>query len=475
MTDLFLTNTLTHKKEKFVPLHPPKVGLYTCGPTVYNYPQIGNWRTFIFGDLLRRVLGYNGFDVTHVMNVTDVGHLTGDNVGDADLGEDRMEKAAKREGKTAWDIADFYIKDFVESREKLNILSPKFFVRATDHIADQIDLIKKLEDKGFAYVTKMGVYFDVSNFPNYGKLGGQKILDKRVATRDELKEDPEKKNPFDFALWKFSLPTDKRQMEWASPWGKGFPGWHIECSAMSMKYLGESFDIHTGGVDHIAIHHTNEIAQSEGATGKPFVKFWLHGEFLKVDGGRMGKSLGNAYTLHDIEKRGFEALALRYLYLTAHYKDTLNFTWDALSAAQTALNKLREQVQAAKTQTGRTSLSQEKHEKVENYGKTFLGAINDDMNIPKALAVLWEVVKSNVPSEDKYDLALSFDEVLGLKLGELLLEVEIPQDILQLAARREDLRKEGKFDQADIIRKQMIKQGFKIEDTSQGPKVKKLA
>jgi cysteinyl-tRNA synthetase len=236
--DLYLNNTLTRKKEKFVPINPPKVGLYTCGPTVYFYPQIGNWRTFIFGDLLRRVLQYNDYDVIHVMNATDVGHLTGDNMGDADLGEDRMEKAAKKEGKTAWDIADFYIKDFLESREKFNILAPKFFVRATEHIPDQINLIKRLEEKGITYVTDMGVYFDVSKFSDYGRLGGQKMIDKRVATREELKEDPQKKNPFDFALWKFSLLNEKRHMEWDSPWGKGYPGWHIECSAMSMRSYG---------------------------------------------------------------------------------------------------------------------------------------------------------------------------------------------------------------------------------------------
>ena len=245
MTDLFLTNSLTRKKEKFEPITPPHVGMYTCGPTVYYYPQIGNWRTFIFEDVLRRVLEYTGYQVTHVMNVTDVGHLTGDNLGDADLGEDRMEKAAKREGKTAWNIANYYIKDFIESREKLAILEPTFFVRATDHIKEQIELIERLEKEGLAYVTKMGVYFDVLKYPSYGKLGGQKMIDKRVATREELKEDSEKINPFDFALWKFSVPGEKRHMEWDSPWGRGFPGWHIECSAMSMRYLGESFDIHT--------------------------------------------------------------------------------------------------------------------------------------------------------------------------------------------------------------------------------------
>ncbi len=477
---LYLTNTLTHKKEEFIPLNDKTVGLYTCGPTVYYYPHIGNWRTFVFEDILRRVLISNGYEVNHTMNITDVGHLTGDNVGDADLGEDRMEKAAKKEGKTAWEIADFYIKDFVDSRDKLNILAPTHFVRATDHIKEQIELIQKLEEKNLIYVTKMGVYFDVSKFKDYGKLSGQKMIDKRVATRDELKEDLDKKDPFDFALWKFSSQADNRQMEWDSPWGKGFPGWHIECSAMSMKYLGESFDIHTGGVDHIAIHHTNEIAQSEGATGKLFAKYWLHGEFLKVDGGRMGKSLGNAFTIQDIEEKAipdgrqsFEPLALRYLFLTANYRDILNFTWESLGGAQTALNKLREQVLAAKTQKERTVLSAEKNEKREDYGRRFLEAVNDDLNTAKALAVLWEAMKSNIPSEDKYDLALSFDEVLGLKLAEATTSnLQIPEEVQELVNKREKLRKEKKFEDADKVRVEITALGYTIEDSSEGIKIK---
>jgi len=476
MVNLYLNNSLTRKKEKFEPIDPPNVRLYTCGPTVYYYPQIGNWRTFVFEDILRRVLEYSGYKVTHVMNVTDVGHLTGDNIGDADLGEDRMENAAKKEGKTAWDIAEFYIKDFIESRNKLHILAPHFFVRATDHIKEQIDLIKRLEENGLTYKTKMGVYFDVSEFKDYGKLSAQKLIDKRKLTREELKEDSEKKNSVDFALWKFSKPEEKRHMEWDSPWGRGFPGWHIECSAMSMRYLGESFDIHTGGVDHIAIHHTNEIAQSEGATGKPFVKYWLHGEFLKVDGGRMGKSLGNAYTLHDVEERGYETLALRYLFLTAHYKDTLNFTWEALKSAQIALDKLKEQVFAAKNQN-RTSLSQEKRTKVDNYITRFIEAVNDDLNTPRALAIVWEAMKSNIPSEDKYDLAMSFDEVLGLKLQEVS-EVsnvaKVAKDIEKLLINREELRKAGKFEEADVVRKEIEKKGYSVEDSSAGPKLKKI-
>ncbi len=448
-----LYNTLTRKLEEFRPIRDKKVGLYTCGPTVYYYPQIGNWRTFTFYDLLRRTLEYNGYNVTQVMNATDVGHLTGDNLGDADLGEDRMEKAAKREGKNAWDIANFYIDDFKNSLKLLNIEQPTFFVRATDHIQQQIDLIKILVDKGLAYKTETGVFFDVSKFPEYGKLGGQKLVDKRVATREEIIEDKTKRNPVDFALWKFSPSASsglgKRQMEWDSPWGKGFPGWHIECSAMAIKYLGATLDIHTGGIDHIAIHHTNEIAQSEGATGKKFANYWLHGEFLLVDGGRMGKSLGNAYTIHDVIDKGFDPLALRYFYLTAHYRTALNFTWEALQNAQNSLEKLRRKFQ---------SLAEPKQlasQEVVLQEKEFLQAINNDLNMPEALAVAWQ-------TEDR-SLLLKFDKVLGLQIDKTA-EKEIPSEIQELMQKRETLRKEKKFAEADKLRDEIVKMGYTISD-----------
>ena len=437
-----LYNTLSRKTEEFAPINFPGVGLYTCGPTVYDYPQIGNWRTFVFEDILRRSLEFNGYKVTHVMNATDVGHLTGDNVGNADLGEDRMEKAAKREGKTAWDIAKFYIDDFVESMTILNIESPTYFIRATDHIKEQIDLIARLEKKGLTYQTGLGVYFNVAKFPDYGKLGGQKLVDKRVATRDELKEDPDKINPFDFALWKFSLPEERRQMEWDSPWGRGYQGWHIECSAMSMKYLGESFDIHTGGIDHVAIHHTNEIAQSEGATDKPLAKYWLHGEFLTVDGGRMGKSLGNAYTLHDILKKGFDPLALRYFYFTAHYRTKLNFTWEALEAAQNSLTKLRNRANSASQGVALRA--------------RFLEAINDDLNMPQALAIAWQ-------TENRNDL-VDFEKILGLDLFNEE-KKEIPKEIRKLITDREMARKEKDFKRADELRDMIKSKGYDVSDS----------
>ncbi len=481
-----LYNSLSRQIEEFVPLHDKRVGMYTCGPTVYFYPQIGNWRTFVFEDILRRALEYHGYEVTQVMNITDVGHLTGDNLGDADVGEDRMEKAAKREHKTAWDIAQFYIDDFIESRDTLNIEAPQYLPRATDHIQEQIALVERLFEKGLAYKTDKAVYFDVSKFPDYGKMGGQKLVDKRVATREELVDDPQKHHPFDFALWKFSYPGGRsfdsaqddshaaRQMEWESPWGVGFPGWHIECSAMSMKYLGESFDVHTGGVDHIAIHHANEIAQSEGATGKPLARYWLHAAFLTVDGGRMGKSLGNAYTLADVIDRGFDPLALRYFYLTGHYRKQLNFTWDALQSAATALTNVRELVWRSKQETNRTVLSEEKLQQVEHFRHAFVEALDNDLNVPEALAVVWEAAKSNIPGIDKADLIAEFDQVLGLGLAKWQpTATDIPEQVRQLADAREEARKVRDFGKADALRQEIRTLGFEVQDGADGPVIKK--
>lgn len=475
MTDIYLTNSLTRKKEKFEPINPSKVGVYTCGPTVYDIASIGNFRTYTVSDILVRTLKFAGFDVNYVMNITDVGHLTGDNLGDSSSGEDRIEKSARKEGKSAWDIAGEYTKIFLKDFNRLNLIRPQKFPKATDHIEEQIELVKKLEEKGFTYKTADGIYFDTKVYEEktgneYGEL----------STLDEIKEgarvekNPEKKNERDFALWKFSPKDEKRQMEWDSPWGKGFPGWHVECSAMSMKYLGESFDIHLGGEDLRQTHHPNEIAQSEGATGKPFVRYWLHAAFLQVEGKRMGKSLGNFYSVEDVVERGFEPLSLRYLYLTAHYRDPLNFTWDSLKAAEKALDNLRRQILAAKSEKTRTTLSSEKDEKLNNYRKDFIEAIYDDLDTPKAIAVVWEVVKSNIPGRDKYELLLTFDEILGLGLEEVEERiVKVPEEIKGLLKKREDLRKEGKFEESDKIRKEIEKEGFVIEDTSEGPQIKK--
>ncbi|MEK7525889.1 MAG: cysteine--tRNA ligase [Patescibacteria group bacterium] len=468
---LKIYNSLTKKIEEFVPINPPTVGMYTCGPTVYHYATIGNFRTYLTSDLLLRVLKYNGYNVDFIMNLTDVGHLTGDNEGDADTGEDRLEKAARKEGKNAWDIAKFYTQAFLKDFEALNLTKPAKFTKATDYIEEQIDLAKKLESNGFAYKINDGLYFDTVAFEAItGKKYGE------LSTLDVIKEgariepNPDKKNPRDFALWKFSEKPGERHMEWPSPWGIGWPGWHLECSAMSIKHLGETFDVHIGGEDLRSTHHPNEIAQSEGATGKKFVNYWVHGAFIKVDGKRMGKSLGNAYTVADILNKGFDPLALRYLYLTGHYRDVMNFTWKSLESAQNALNNLREQVIALRKQDdSRTMLSNEKSQKTQEYQNEFNQNVNNDLSMPMALATVWSMLKSNIPSEDKYDLLMNFDEVLGLNLASVLeVKQATPQSVLDLAKRREQLRLEGQFEESDKVRQEIENMGYTVKDTQQG-------
>lgn len=460
--DIYLYNSLTKTKELFVPMNPPNVSLYTCGPTVYDYPHIGHGRKFLMDDILRRVLMYNDFNVKHVQNITDVGHL----VSDADEGEDKLEKGAKKQGKTVWEVADYFTNIFFESMDKLNILRPVISCKATDHIKEQIVLIGKLFENNLAYDTYEAVYFDVSKFPDYGKLFGQKLEDKKIAAREEVKIDENKRNSADFALWFKRVGNYKdHTMHWESPWGDGFPGWHIECSAMSMKYLGEQIDIHTGGEDHLSIHHPNEIAQSEGATGKkPFSRFWLHSAFLTVDGTKMSKSLGNVYSIEDLINKGYDPISLRYLFLTAGYHDPMNFTFESLTAAQVGLKRLQSTVYGLQN-SDRTKLSNEKLESVDEYRNKFMEAVNDDLNIAKALAVVWEVLKSNIPSVDKYDLIISFDEVLGLNLKSQTSNTkQIPENIQTLISKREDLRKEKKFDEADKIRKEIENLGYEVKD-----------
>ena len=411
-----LYNSLSRTVEEVVPRENGKIGMYTCGPTVYSTPTIGNFRTYTLSDILSRSLRYLGYNVTHVMNLTDVGHLTGDNEGDSSQGEDRLEKAAKKEGKTAWEISEGYAREFFVHMDKLGIQRPEVVCKATDHIQEQILMVTELEKRGLSYKIQDGIYFDVVAYEKTGaKYGELSTLD-QIKFGARLDPNPEKKDPRDFALWKFSPKGEKRHMEWESPWGVGFPGWHIECSAMSTKYLGDQFDIHVGGEDLRSTHHPNEIAQAEGATGKkPFVTTWVHGAFLLVDGGRMGKSLGNAYTVDDIEKRGYDALALRYFYLTGHYRKQLNFTWEALSGANTALLKLRKMYQGLSTdQSERTTLSTEKMESIEKYQAEFRAAIENDLAMPKALATVWGMVKSNIPNYDKAELLREWDKVLGI-------------------------------------------------------------
>jgi cysteinyl-tRNA synthetase len=462
--DIFLTNSLTRKKEKFEAINPPDVGMYTCGMTVYDYAHIGHGRKYVIDDVLKRVLTANGYKVKHVQNVTDVGHL----VSDADEGEDKLEKGATKQGKTVWEVAEFFTKNFYDSMDELNIIRPNVICKATDHIKEQIEMVTKLVEKGFAYDTPEAVYFDVAKFPKYGEAFGQSLEDKKVAVRSEVQTGEHKKNPADFALWFKRIGRfENHTMHWESPWGDGFPGWHIECSAMSTKYLGDQFDIHTGGEDHISIHHPNEIAQSEAATGKsPFVKYWIHTAFLMVDGKKMSKSLGNFYTIEDVKNKGFDPLALRYLYLGASYRDPLNFTWESLTASQNALDKLRNQIISFKSEKDRTVLSEEKETIIEKFRNDFMISVNDDLNTPKALAVLWDMLKSNIPSSDKYDLALSFDEILGLKLNMSGTKLTETDEIKGLRQKRDQLRTEKKYEEADAIRKQIEELGFKVQDSS---------
>ena len=456
-----LFNSLSRKIEEVVPREAGKIGMYTCGPTVYSTATIGNFRTYVLTDLLVRSLRYLGYEVKHVMNLTDVGHLTGDNEGDASQGEDRLENASKKEGRAAWEIAKEYSDEFMKHMKLMNIEFPNVMCKATDHIAEQIAMIEKLEVKGFTYKITDGIYFDTVKFESMGfKYGELSNLDE-MKKGARLEPNPEKKNPRDFALWKFSPSETRRQMEWQSPWGVGFPGWHIECSAMSSKYLGDQFDIHVGGEDLRSTHHPNEIAQSEGATGKyPFVTTWVHGAFLLVDSGRMGKSLGNAYTIADIVEKGFDPLALRYFYMTGHYRRQINFTWESLQSAAAALTKLR-QIEVGE----RTQLSNEKLEKVEFYQTKFREALEDDLNLPEVLAVVWEMVKSNIPNFDKVDLLRQFDRVLGLDLSKTsYLRLQTPVKVEKLIEQREAVRKMRNYAKADKIRMDIEKLGYRVED-----------
>jgi len=455
---LILYNTLSRKKEEFKPLKNNKVGLYTCGLTVYNYAHIGNLRTYLFEDILKRTLKSNNYQVKHVMNITDVGHLT----SDADTGEDKMEKGAQREKKTVWDIAEFYTQAFKQNLVDLNISEPNIWCKATDHIQEQIDLIKRLEEKSFTYRTSDGIYFNTSKFPEYGKLTGQNLAELKEGAR--VDKNPEKKNPTDFALWKFSPKDKKRAMEWDSPWGRGFPGWHIECSAMSMKYLGEQFDIHCGAIDHIPVHHTNEIAQVEAVTGKQWVKFWIHGEFLVIgQDEKMAKSTENFIALQTLKEKGFDPLAFRYLILGTHYRKKLNFTWEALEATQNALENLS----ALAADLGQPKIG------CAEFEQKFQEALNDDLNTPKGLAVVWDLLKSDYPPEAKKASLLKFDKILGLNLKQAK-PIIVPVEIKKLAQEREAMRQQKNWSVADKLREEINKQGFQVDDTPAGSVIKKL-
>ncbi len=455
-------NSLSKQIEDFKPIEPDLVKMYCCGPTVYKDQQIGNWRTFCLSDFLHRALKLNGYKVDFIMNMTDVGHLfeTG---SDPEGGEDKIEQQSLEEGKSARDIVDTYTKSFLEEFKEMNLLEPRKFTKATEYIDEQIDLVATLEEKGFTYETSDGIYFDTSKFEKYGELSGLTIENIKEGAR--IDPNPEKKNSTDFALWKFSPSDKKRQQEWQSPWGVGFPGWHLECSSMIMKELGNTIDIHVGGEDLKMIHHQNEIAQSECATGQKFVNYWVHGAFLTVDGGKMSKSLGNFYTLSDVKQRGFSPLDLRYLFMTSHYRGPLNFTWEAMQNAQNSLKRIYELVSSY--------VYDSKAEISDKFMKKFNEKLEEDLNLPEALAVVWELIKSNIPEESKLNTILKMDDFLGLKLQEHI-GVEIPKNVLDLAKMRGEYRKNGIWDKADVLRRQVNDLGYVIDDIPNGDfKVKK--
>jgi cysteinyl-tRNA synthetase len=458
---LFIFNTLSREKEEFKPINPNEVGLYTCGPTVYNFAHLGNMRTYIFEDILKRTLSYNGYNVKHVMNITDVGHLT----GDRDMGEDKIEKESKKENKTAWEIAEFYTKSFKDDLFNLNIIYPNIFCKATDNINEQIEMIKTLEEKGFTYKTSDGVYFDTSKVSDYNKLSHQKLDELKEGAR--IEKNDEKKNSTDFALWKFSPKDIKRQMEWASPWGIGFPGWHIECSAMSIKYLGEQFDIHCGGIDHVNIHHTNELAQTECATGKiPWVNYWMHGEFMNLkDGEKMAKSTGNFLTLKsEFIDKNINPLAYRFASLSVHYRKQMEWGTDMVISANNGYINFVNKVKNLGNEVGEIN---------ENFKNQFLNDINDDMNMSKALATAQEVLRSDISNNDKLATILDFDKVLGLGLENLKEEI-IPFEINELAKEREIARLDKDWAKSDELRAKINSLGYEIKDTDSGSKISKI-
>lgn len=460
MDTIKLYNTLSRQKEEFKPIKEGEIGLYTCGPTVYNYAHIGNLRTYIFGDILKRVLLYNGLKVKQVMNITDVGHLT----GDMDMGEDKLEKGAKREGKTAWEVAEFYTNAFKQDLKLLNIIEPDIFCKATDYIKEQIDLIKILEAKGYTYITSDGVYYNTSMFKDYNKLSHLDLETLKEGARVEKND--EKKNPTDFALWKFSPKDAKRQMEWDSPWGVGFPGWHIECSAMSANLLGEQLDIHCGGVDHINVHHTNEIAQSEAATGKKFFNFWMHGAFLNIEGGKkMAKSDENFLTLENaLIKRDLEPLVYRFAAMQVHYRKPMEYSEEAMDNAKNGYSHLLNQVRGLGKKIGRID---------EKYKTDFLSAINDDLNITQGLAIVQDMLKSNLENKDKLATIIDFDRVLGLKLEIFATSEDLSVEVNKLIELREQSRLAKNFFESDRLRGEIEKLGYSVEDTKDGQRVYK--
>lgn len=456
--DIYFYNTLTKKKELFKPIEEKKVKIYSCGPTVYKNATIGNMRTNLFQDTLRRVLRYNGYDLKHVMNITDVGHL----VSDGDDGEDKMLKSAREEHKTPLEIAEYYTKLFFKDLERLNIETPEVVCKATDHIKEMLEMVQEIMKNGYAYETSTAIYFDVSKLDEYGILSGINLREQKAGARIDV--DPEKRNPYDFALW-IKAP-ENHLMKWDSPWGPSYPGWHIECSAMSTKYLGEQFDIHTGGIDLIPTHHENEIAQSKGACGKIPAHYWIHGEYLLINGGKMSKSLGNVYLLDDIISRGYDPLVYRLFNFSCHYKGKLNFTWEGIEAASVSLTRLREGYQ--KHLRGTDIVSDDVIYDLEN---RFHQAINDDLNMPLAMSVVWEAVKYPEKSPKIAELLEKFDTVLGIRIIEKKEEEQIPQEILDLVEQRKVARAEKNWTESDRIRDIIVEKGYSVKDTREGVEI----
>ncbi len=466
MNKLFLYNTLSRKKEEFKPINKKEVGLYTCGPTVYNYAHLGNLRAFLFYDILKRTLEYNGYKVKHIMNITDVGHLS----GDRDMGEDKLELGAKREGKTAWEVASFYEQAFFKDIVALNIKLANLYAKATESIKEQIALIKVLEEKGYAYQISDGMYFNTALVKDYNKLSHLPLEELKEGARVE--KNPEKKNPTDFALWKFSPKKEKRQMEWPSPWGIGFPGWHIECSAISLKYLQGKLDIHCGGIDHINVHHTNEIAQSEAATGQKFFNYWMHNAFLNISGGKKMAKSGDFLTLKKaLLGKEMDPLAYRFAFLQVSYRKPMEYSEESLKRAAEGLNSLRLAI---------ASLGEKKGKVSAFWRDKFLEAINNDLNMPQALALVSKVLKDKIDLTDKLATILDFDKVLGLNLDQPILFSEkkvalnsLSPEIRKIILNREKARQEKNWLEADRLREALKEKGYLIKDLSTGLEIRR--
>ena len=454
-------NTLTRKKEEFVPINPKEVSIYTCGPTVYYYAHIGNLRAYLFMDTLRRVLKYNGYNLKHVMNITDVGHL----VSDADEGEDKMIKASKREHKDPFEIAEFYTDMFMKDLKALNIDKPEIIAKATEHIKVMEEYVKQIIKNGYTYETENTIYFDTSKLDKYGVLSNLNVEEQKAGARVDF--DPNKKNISDFALW--IKASENHIMKWDSFFGKCYPGWHLECSAMGNKYLGEEFDIHTGGIDHIPVHHENEIAQGKGYCGKIPAHYWMHVEFLQINGGKMSKSLNNLYTLKDLKDRGYSPLEYRMFNFSSIYRKKINFTFEAMDSAKIALKRLKDGYQ--RHLNGKDKVETEV---IEKFKEDFLNAINDDLNMPQAMSVVWNAIKYEKKSKKIADMLLDFDRVLGLEIGKLEQGEELPKEILELVEKRKKAREEKNWKLSDNLRDEIIKLGYNIKDTKDGMEISKI-